>query len=67
MKRKTKPKHTVVTKSAEFLKKHPRAKSLTLAEDKDGFFVFTHRVRSNSYKSPMTIPLSAVRFIASTA
>ena len=61
-----KPKHTVVTKPKAFLDKHPKAKGVTLAKDKNGFFVYTHRARSNSYKSIMLIPKSAVTFIEST-
>jgi len=59
-------KHKVVTKPAAFLAKHPKAKGVTLAQDKNGFFVYTHRARSNSYKTIMSIPKSAVIFIEST-
>jgi hypothetical protein len=43
-----------------------RFKEVSLGKDKDGFYVFTHRARSNSYESPDTIPLDRVKFIAST-
>ena len=61
-----KKKHEVVTKPADFLKKHPKGKGVTLAKDEDGFFVYTHRCRSKSYRSIASIPKSAVEFIEST-
>lgn len=39
---------------------------VSLAQDKNGFFVHTHRARSSSYPSPSRIPLSRIRFIRST-
>ena len=61
-----KSKHTVVAKTKEFILKHPKAKGVTLAKDKDGFFVYTHRARSKSYKGIMTIPTKVVDYIEST-
>lgn len=37
-----------------------------LAKDNKGYFVYTHRARSDSYPSPEKIPLDKVKFIAST-
>jgi hypothetical protein len=39
---------------------------VSLGRDGDGFFVYTHRARSNSYKSPEKIPASVVKDIEST-
>ena len=33
-----------------------KMKEVSLKKDKDGYFVTTHRCRSNSYKSPDKIP-----------
>jgi len=38
----------------------------SFAKDKDGYYCFTHRARSNSYPSIAKIPKSAVEFIEST-
>jgi hypothetical protein len=44
-----------------------RFKEVGLAKDKKGgYFVYTHRARSQSYPSPEKIPLDKVKFIAST-
>ena len=61
-----KNKYTSVTKPEEFIKKHPKASGVSLAKDKDGYFVHTHRARSKSYKTIMLIPKSTVKFIEST-
>jgi len=58
--------HTVVTKPKEYLDKTPKAKGCTLAKDKDGYFCYTHRARSKSYKTIMSIPKSVIEFIEST-
>jgi hypothetical protein len=64
---KTKKKgYEVVPKPKDFLTKHPKAKRVTLAKDDDGYFIYTHRARSRSYKSIMLIPKSAVESIEST-
>ena len=39
---------------------------VSLGKDKDGFFVYTHRARSNSYESPEKIPQGRIDFIEST-
>ncbi len=44
-------KHTVVTKTKEFLSKTKKATGVTLAQDKDGYFCYTHRARCKSYKT----------------
>ena len=38
----------------------------SFASDSDGYFCYTHRARSDSYKSIKKIPKSAVEFIEST-
>lgn len=63
---KKKKNYTVVTKPKEFLDKTPRAKGCTLAKDKDGYFCYTHRARSKSYKTIKLIPKSVIEFIEST-
>lgn len=47
-------------------KQHPRLDGVSLDQDDDGYFVKTHRARSDSYDSPEAIPDSAVEFIRST-
>ncbi len=39
----------------------------SLGADKNGFFVYTHRARSKSYKLYTNIPTRDVKFIGSTA
>ncbi len=39
----------------------------SLGRDKDGYFAYNHRSRTNSYPSPSEIPLSKIRFVGSTA
>jgi hypothetical protein len=39
---------------------------ISLGKDKDGYFVYTHRARSKSYKTPYKIPKSKIKFIEST-
>lgn len=39
----------------------------SLGKDKDGYFAYTHRARTNSYKSPTDIPKSKIEFINSTS
>jgi hypothetical protein len=41
-------------------------KGVSLAKDKDGFYVRTHRARSKSYPTPEKIPKRVVKFIEST-
>lgn len=43
-----------------------RLDGVGLAQDKQGFYVRTHRARCKSYPSPEKIPLDKVRFIRST-
>jgi hypothetical protein len=38
----------------------------SLGKDEDGYFVYTHRARSNSYDTPQQIPKSKIEFIEST-
>lgn len=62
----SKKNYTVVTKTKEFLDKTPKAKGVTLAKDKDGYFCYTHRAASKRYKTIGAIPKSAIEFIEST-
>jgi len=41
-------------------------KEVSLGKDSKGFFVYTHRFRSASYKTPHDIPKSKIKFTAST-
>ena len=50
----------------EFRAKHGKNSGVSLARDKDGFYVYTHRARSKSYPSPGAIPKDRVKFIEST-
>ncbi len=59
-------KHTVVTKTQEFLAKTPKAKGVTLAKDHKGFFCYTHRARSKSKPSINAITKKEIEFIEST-
>lgn len=58
--------YTVVTKPKEFLAKTPMASKVTLAKDKKGYFVYTHRWASKRYKTIMSIPKSIIEFCEST-
>ncbi len=62
----TKKSYTVVTKPKEFLDKTPKARGVTLAKDKQGFFCYTHRAASKRYKTIKAIPKSVIEFIEST-
>lgn len=46
--------------------KTPKIDGVSLGADKNGFFVYTHRARSKSYKSPEKIPIKYINFINST-
>lgn len=63
---KKKKSYEVVSKPKEFLAKTTKAKGVTLAKDSDGFFCYTHRSRSKSYKTIGAIPKSVIDFIEST-
>lgn len=58
--------YTVVTKPKEFLDKTTKARGVTLAKDKEGFFCYTHRASSKRYKTIGAIPKSVIEFIEST-
>lgn len=53
-----------MSKGAE--KKDPRFEGVSLKQDDDGWYVQTHRARSDSYPSPEKIPESKIEFIRST-
>lgn len=40
---------------------------VSLCIDDEGYFVRTHRARSSSYKKPEDIPISKIKFVASTS
>lgn len=58
--------YKVITKPKEFLEKTPKSKGVTLAQDKNGFFCYTHRAASKRYKTIKAIPKSVIEFIDST-
>ncbi len=62
----TKKTYTVVAKPKEFLAKTPKATGCTLAKDKEGFFVYTHRWASKRYKTIALIPKKIIEFCEST-
>lgn len=43
-----------------------RLEGVSLGQDKNGYFVYTHRARSKSYEMPGKIPLKKIQFIRST-
>jgi len=63
---KAKKNHTVVAKPKEFLAKSPKATGVTLAKDKDGYFIYTHRAASARHKTIMGITKKEIEFIEST-
>lgn len=42
-------------------------RGFSVSKDKGGFFIYTHRLRSKSYKSLSRIPASSIKFIKSTS
>jgi hypothetical protein len=50
----------------EFYGVHGKDSGVSLKQDKDGFFVHTHRARSKSYDTPSKIPADTVAYIEST-
>ena len=62
----TKKTYVVVTKTKEFLAKTPKARGCTLAKDKNGYFVYTHRWASKRFKTIAAIPKSIIEFCEST-
>lgn len=63
---KAKKSYTVVAKPKVFLNKTPKATGVTLAKDKSGFFCYTQRSRSKSYRTIDAIPKSVIEFVEST-
>jgi hypothetical protein len=65
----------IAKKDREYLSSEERAEAkarfgdveCTFAKDKDGFYCYTHRARSDSYPSLAKMPKSAVDFISSTS
>ena len=43
-----------------------KASAVSFGADKNGFFVYTHRSRSKSYKDPLRIPKKDIDYIEST-
>lgn len=50
----------------ELKKKTPKAEGVSLKRDKKGFYVHTHRARSDSYPTVAAIPVKVIEFIEST-
>ena len=67
-----KSKFVSVTKTPELIakcKEHNCLNDLdevSLGQDDDGFYVYTHRARSDSYKKPESISIKDIKFISST-
>lgn len=56
-----------VNKSKEFNKKYGyHGRGVSLGIDENGYFVYTHRARSKSYKSEISIPVKTVKWVEST-
>ena len=55
-----------LNKPQAFRDKTNKTSGVSLGADKNGFFVFTHRARSDSYESPEKIPIKDINFIDST-
>lgn len=56
-----------VPKSKEFSKKHGYyGRGVGMGIDENGYFVYTHRARSKSYKSELSIPVKVVKWVEST-
>lgn len=44
----------------------PKLSGVSLGADADGFFVYTHRCRSKSYKDTLKIPKKVIDFVETT-
>jgi len=55
-----------LTKPKELIDKCDEINGVSLGADKNGFYVYTHRARSKSSKSPEMIPIKAIKFIETT-
>jgi hypothetical protein len=55
-----------LTKPKELMNKTPKADGVSMGADKNGFFVYTHRARSDSHEFPEKIPVKEINFIEST-
>ena len=53
-------------KPKEFTDKTPKSSGVSLGADKNGYFCYTHRARSDSHASPEKIPIKEINFIEST-
>jgi tRNA nucleotidyltransferase/poly(A) polymerase/2'-5' RNA ligase len=53
-------------KPKELINKTPKADGVSMGADKNGFFVYTHRARSDSHATPEKIPVKEINFIEST-
>jgi len=58
--------HKTVSKTPKFLAKTAKAKGVSVAQDKNGFYCYTHRARSKSYKTIDSIPKKDIEYIEST-
>lgn len=55
-----------LTKPSELRTISSKISGCGLGADKNGYFVFTHRARSKSYKTLKSIPKKTIEFIEST-
>ena len=55
-----------LSKPKELMDKTPKADGVSMGADKNGFFVYTHRARSDSHEWPEKIPIKEINFIEST-
>lgn len=55
-----------LSKPNELREKSSKTDGVSMGADKNGFFVYTHRARSKSYKEPGKIPIKDIEFIEST-
>jgi hypothetical protein len=55
-----------LTKPKELTDKSPKADGVSMGADKNGFFVYTHRARSDSHATPEKISVKEINFIEST-
>jgi len=56
----------LTSKEREEVKKRFKKPECSFAKDENGYYCYTHRARSSSYKTISDIPLSKVKFIEST-
>lgn len=55
-----------LSKPNELREKSNKVNGVSMGADKNGFFVYTHRARCESYSEPGKIPVKDIEFIEST-